>query len=100
VTFPFKTLLVDGVFTRPRAGDRIVYDETSGTMFVHREAGDVSFVTEEAPTPQARLFVGRGWTRALTRASCELYAKLGGLSGAVTEIEGSFPTLHVFEVRD
>ncbi len=98
--FRFHELAMDGVSTMPRVGDRLVYDESNGTLFVHREDGEVTFRAEPETGPVARLFVGKAWSRKLTRASAELYARLGGLRGEVEEIEGSFPTLHVYEVRD
>lgn len=96
--FPFKKLFIDDCETMPRVGDRLVYDENSGTLFVHREDGDVLFQADESRLPSARLFIGKGWSRELTGASAELYARLGGLKGSVVEIEGSYPTLQVFEV--
>jgi hypothetical protein len=96
--FPFHKLYVDGVESRPRVGDRLIYDERNGTLFVHREDGDVLFLPANQATLSSRLFIGRGWTRDLTRASAELYGRLGGLSGEVIAVEGSFPTLQVFEV--
>lgn len=96
--FPFRKLYVDGAESAPRVGDRLVYDERNGTLFVHREDGEVLFQPEDGPQT-ARLFIGRGWTRDLTRASAELYARLGGLSGKVALVEGSFPTLTIFEVQ-
>lgn len=98
--FPFRRLSMDGKESQPRPGDRLVYDEKNGTLFVHREHGEVLFHPTEGEQPSARLFIGQGWTRDLTRASAELYARLGGLSGRVVSIEGSFPTLHVFEVAE
>jgi len=96
--FPFRDICVDGVTSRPAAGDRFVYDERSGTLFVHRDGEEVSFRPPTSDTPTARLFIGRGWSVDLTRASAELYARLGGLSGAVVRIEGSLPSLQIFEV--
>jgi hypothetical protein len=96
--FPFQKLYVDGLESAPKAGDRLIYDERNGTLFVHREDGDVLFLPANQATLSSRLFIGRGWTRDLTRASAELYARLGGLSGEVIAVEGSFPTLQVFEV--
>lgn len=98
--FPFRKLYMDGHESKPRPGDRLVYDETNGTLFVHREAGDVFFQPERDSKLSTRLFIGKGWTRDLTKASAELYARLGGLSGRVTPIEASYPTLHVFEVSE
>jgi hypothetical protein len=98
--FPFRRLYVDGRESAPRAGDRLVYDETNGTLYVHREDGEVLFQPTNEEKLSARLFIGRGWTRDLTRASAELYARLGGLSGRVVAIDGSYPTLHVFEVAE
>lgn len=98
--FPFQKLYMDGAESGPRPGDRLVYDETNGTLFVHREEGEVLFQPQDETMLSTRLFIGRGWTRDLTKASAELYARLGGLSGRVVAIEGSFPTLHVFEVAD
>ena len=97
--FPFRTLYMDGKQTQPRQGDRLVYDEKNGTLFVHRAAGDVFFQPADGTSLSARLFIGRGWTRELTKASAELYARLGGLSGRVLTVEGSVPTLHIFEVE-
>lgn len=97
--FRFHKLLVNGQESAPKVGDRLVYDERNGTLYVHREDGEVVFAAEELAEPTARLFVGSSWNRKLTRASAELYARLGGLRGLVAEIEGSFPTLHVYEVR-
>jgi hypothetical protein len=96
--FPFQKLFVDGVESGPRAGDRLIYDERNGTLFVHREDGDVLFQPANQSSLSSRLFIGRGWTRELTRASAELYGRLGGLSGQVVAVEGSFPTLQVFEI--
>lgn len=98
--FPFRKLFVDGRESRPKAGDRLVYDETNGTLFVQREAGDVLFQPDDGAELSTRLFIGRGWTRQLTKASAELYGRLGGLSGRVVPIEGSYPTLHVFEIAE
>lgn len=98
--FPFRKLYMGGAESAPRPGDRLVYDETNGTLFVHREEGEVMFQDHESGDPSARLFIGRGWTREMTKASAELYARLGGLSGSVVAVEGSFPTLHVFEVAE
>jgi hypothetical protein len=98
--FPFQRLFVNGAESGPQAGDRLVYDQTNGTLFIHRDDGEVYFQTQDGDSPEKRLFIGRGWTRDLTKASAELYARLGGLSGHVDAIEGSFPTLHVFEVRE
>ena len=97
--FRFHKLYVNGQESAPKVGDRLVYDEKNGTLFVHREDGEVVFKAEELAQPAARLFVGKAWNRRLTRASAELYARLGGLRGTVNEVEGSFPTLHVYEVR-
>ncbi len=97
--FPFHKLFVDGAESEPQVGDRLIYDERNGTLFVHREDGDVRFQPSDGGPLTTRLFIGRGWTRDLTRASAELYARLGGLSGDVVHVEGSFPTLTVFEVR-
>jgi hypothetical protein len=98
--FRFHELSMNGATTMPQIGDRLVYDEKNGTIFVHREGGEVTFREDKTTGPVSRLFVGKAWTRKLTRASAELYARLGGLKGGVEEIEGSFPTLHVYEVRD
>ena len=97
--FRFQKLYVNGRESAPQVGDRLVYDEKNGTLFVHREDGDVSFRASDDDALAMRLFVGKAWTRKLTRASAELYARLGGLHGEVAEIEGSLPTLHVYEVR-
>lgn len=97
---PFQRLFMNGQESEPRAGDRLVYDQKSGTLFIHRDEGDVFFQSTVGETLEPRLFIGRGWSRELTRASAELYARIGGLSGRVDDIEGSFPTLQVFEVRE
>lgn len=96
--FPFRKLYVDGFESAPKVGDRLIYDERNGTLFVHREDGDVLFQPHDQTTLSSKLFIGRGWSRDLTRASAELYGRLGGLSGEVIAVEGSFPTLQVFEV--
>ncbi|MDP2341538.1 MAG: hypothetical protein Q8O67_11290 [Deltaproteobacteria bacterium] len=96
--FPFRKLFVSGLESKPRAGDRVIYDERNGTLYVHREEGDVLFQPVDGPELSSRLFIGRGWTRDLTKASAELYGRLGGLSGRVTAVDGSFPTLQIFEV--
>ncbi len=98
--FPFRRLYMNGRESAAQPGDRLVYDESNGTLFVHRESGDVMFQPNDAEALCARLFIGRGWTKDLTKASAELYARLGGLSGNVVSVEGSFPTLHVFEVGE
>ncbi len=92
MTTPFRSLLVDGAVGQPQAGDRLVYDERNGTLFVHRDDADVRFVPHEGPVT-ARLFLGRAWSRDLNHASAELYARMGGLSGSVEYVEGSFPSL-------
>ena len=96
--FPFRRLFMGGAESKPQPGDRLIYDERNGTLYVHREDGEVLFQPEDQTELSSRLFIGRGWTRDLTRASAELYGRLGGLSGQVVAVEGSFPTLYVFEV--
>lgn len=98
--FRFQQLVLNGAETKPEVGDRLVYDERNGTLFVLREDGEVAFRENDDATETSRLFVGKSWTRELTRASAELYARLGGLAGTVHVVEGSFPTLHVYEVVD
>lgn len=97
---PFRRLTVEGRDSKAMRGDRFVYDQTSGTLFIHRDDGEVLFVPDDGTPPTHRIFIGRDFTRDLARASAELYAQLGGLSGEVAWIEGSYPTLHVFEVCD
>lgn len=97
--FPFRKLFIDGTEGTPLPGDRLIYDERNGTLFVHRDDSDVRFQPTDGGALTSRLFIGRGWTRELTKASAELYGRLGGLSGEVAFIEGSFPTLYVFEVK-
>ncbi len=98
--FPFRQICVDGVEARAAPGDRLIYDERNGTLFVHREEGEVTFQLLDDAPPAKHLFIGRGWSVDLTRASAELYARLGGLSGAVLHVEGSLPSLQIFEVID
>lgn len=98
--FPFRQICVDGVVARPAPGDRLVYDERNGTLFIHRDDGEVTFRAIDDSPPANRLFIGRGWSVELTRASAELYARLGGLSGVVLHVEGSLPSLQIFEVTD
>lgn len=96
--FPFRKLFDDQKQTSPRVGDRFIYDQSSGTLQIYRPDGDVEF--ELPDQSRARMcFVGKNWTADLTRASAELYARLGGLHGDVVLVEGSFPTLLTFEVR-
>ena len=94
----FERLTQDGAPTVAQPGDRVVYDARNGTLLVFREAGEVCFVTTGAPDPQPRLFVGREWTPGMTKGAAELYARLGGLNGVVKVIEGSFHTLHTYEI--
>ncbi len=98
--FPFRQICVDGVEAHPAAGDRLVYDERNGTLFIHRKDGEVTFQLVNDSPPVKRLFIGQGWSVDLTRASAELYARLGGLSGGVLHVEGSLPSLQIFEVTD
>ena len=64
----------------------------------HRDAGEVLFEARAGDEAGARLFVGREWTPGMTQGAAELYARLGGLAGQVRRLEGSFPTLHMFEI--
>ncbi|MBI1947931.1 MAG: hypothetical protein HYS27_19735 [Deltaproteobacteria bacterium] len=96
--FQYSRLYQEGVVTLPRVGDRLVYDESNGTLIVQRDDAELMFAPQEHASPTARLFVGKAWTRKLTRASAELYARLGGLEGTVEAIEGSYSTLHVYEI--
>jgi hypothetical protein len=95
--FPFRKLYEEHTVTSPRVGDRFIYDRRSGTLQIYRPDGDVEFELEDRSRAR-HCFVGREWTDDLTKASAELYARLGGLHGDVRKIEGSFPTLLTFEV--
>lgn len=94
----FTRILADGEKDRPRAGDRLIYNKTSGTLSVYRESAEVFFATDDTPEPKEHVFVGRDWGTDLTRATAELYARLGELDGHVVRIEGSFPTLETWEI--
>lgn len=95
--FPFRKLFDAESITSPRVGDRFIYDSRSGTLQIYRPEGDVEF--ELPDRTRARLcFVGKDWSEDLTRASAELYARLGGLHGDVQKVDASFPTLVTFEV--
>lgn len=93
---PFAEVYESGQRSRAQVGDRFIYDRRNGTLLIHRESGDVQLVDNGRLS--TRCFVGRHWTKELTQASAELYARLGGLKGAVVHVEGSFPTLLTFEV--
>ncbi len=93
---PFAEIYVDGQRSSAQIGDRFIYDQKSGTLLIHRDSADIHFVS--GGKLSARCFVGRDWSRNLTQASAELYARLGGHKGKVAYIEGSFPTLMTFEV--
>ena len=93
---PFARIFANGESTMPRQGDRFIYDQRNGTLLIHRADADIHFVSPSGLSQHC--FVGREWTRELTQASAELYARLGGLRGQVRFIEGSFPTLITFEV--
>jgi hypothetical protein len=93
---PFTQILANGKSTLPRRGDRFIYDQRNGTLLIHRQDADIHFTSPTGPSQH--YFVGREWTRELTRASAELYARLGGLHGHLRFIEGSFPTLITFEI--
>lgn len=95
---PFGRVLVDGQPGEPRVGDRFVYDQNSGTVHVYRDEGDVTFQNVADGNVADRVFVGRAWNRELTEASAQLYARLGGLAGRVVHIEGSHPSLSIYEV--
>ncbi len=94
---PFQKLFLDGAPTLPIAGDRLIYDKRNGTLHVHREAGEVTFVMSD-DAPRTFCFVGRDWNEELTAECAALYARLGGLRGEVLRIDGSFPSLVTFEV--
>ncbi|MCC7075459.1 MAG: hypothetical protein IT383_29370 [Deltaproteobacteria bacterium] len=96
VTVPFARVFADGEATAARPGDRFIYDRKNGTLLIHRADADIHFASDAGL--RQHCFVGREWTRELTQASAELYARLGGLRGQVRFIEGSFPTLLTFEV--
>ena len=93
----FHRLIENGKPTRALPGDRVIYDERNGTLFVVRKAGgEVLF--EMDGHAEARVFVGREWSRDMTRGTAEYYARMNGLIGVVVAVEGSFPTLHAYEV--
>lgn len=94
---PFERVVVDGQDTKALPGDRFIYDQRNGTLQIFRPDGDVAFVLDE-DQPVKQCFVGTHWNAAMTEASAELYARLGGLAGQVARIQGSFPTLITFEV--
>lgn len=93
---PFAETFVDGLRCGAKRGDRFIYDSRNGTLLIHRDSADVQFAV--GGKLSARCFVGRDWSKDLTKASAELYARLGGLKGEVVHIEGSFATLITFEV--
>lgn len=95
----FKTIFADGSPDRPRSGDRLIYDRRNGTLSLYRPDAELSFTCDQTGRPVGRLFVGREWSPDLTRATAELYARLGQLDGDVLRIEGSFPTLETWEIR-
>lgn len=94
----FRDIYADGRLDRPQQGDRLIYDQSNGTLSLYRHDADLTFGVEGEPAPVARTFVGLDWSVAHTKAIAELFAKLGQLEGEVVRIEGSFPTLVTFEV--
>lgn len=98
VLLPFQRIFVDAQPTTPRPGDRFIYDRRNGTLQVHREAGDIFFVTMDDAPRERFCFVGRDWSEEMTAECAALYARLGGLRGEVLRIDGSFPSLVTFEV--
>lgn len=95
---PFQRVFVEDAPTKPKTGDRFIYDRRSGTLQVHREDGDITFLMHDDSAPSRFCFVGRDWSEELTAECAALYARLGGLRGEVLRIEGSFPSLVTFEV--
>jgi hypothetical protein len=95
---PFEQVFVDGQTTQARPGDRFIYDQRNGTLQIFRPDGDISFQVEGALGPVEKCFVGTHWSAAMTEASAELYARMGGLRGQVARVQGSFPTLITFEL--
>lgn len=94
----FRCITANGEQDRPRVGDRVIYNRTSGTLALYRESVQMHFATDDDPRPREQVFVGRDWTPALTSACAELYARLGALDGRVARVEGSFPSLEAWEV--
>lgn len=95
---PFERVYVDGLETAARPGDRFIYDQRNGTLQIFREDGDISFQVSGALKPVRQCFVGTHWSAAMTEASAELYARMGGMRGQVARVQGSFPTLITFEL--
>jgi hypothetical protein len=94
----FVRILADGSPDRPRAGDRLIYNRKSGTLSIYRDSAELRFATDTAPEPREHVFVGLNWGTNLTKATAELYARLGEMDGHVVRIEGSFPTLETWEI--
>lgn len=95
---PFERIYMDGRETMAQPGDRFIYDQRSGTLQIYREDGDISFQVADTVQPVKRCFVGTHWNAAMTEASAELYARMGGLRGEVARVQGSFPTLITYEL--
>ncbi len=95
---PFAKIYANGEPTQARVGDRFVYDERNGTLHVFRIEANIEFEVTAGAGRASRCFVGPDWSRPLTQSCAELYARMGGLKGEVAFVDGSFPTLAVFEI--